>query len=315
MKTIINLLFTILFLSVQLLAQYPSKPKPMKYVSDFANMLSSTEINNLEEKLSTFSRNNPEKIEMVLVIVNNLSGKDIKEYSIGLAENWNIGRKGKDKGILVLMAKQERKVRIEVGYGLEEKLSDAKASDIIQNIIIPEFKKGSFYNGFEKGCTAIISEISNFKNEVAEDNNNNSDNVRQNDNNRTENYEQNNDYEKNNSKSRGTGSVFMFILFIIFIYIIYLIFKRKGFSTTGYNTNSSRTYNNGRRVTSYSDHFVNKGTYFDSKTYSDYSDTKTYSDYSDSKYSDYSDYKDYSDYSDYSDSSSSFGGGGADGSW
>ena len=98
MKTIINLLFTILFLSVQLLAQYPSKPKPMKYVSDFANMLSSTEINNLEEKLSTFSRNNPEKIEMVLVIVNNLSGKDIKEYSIGLAENWNIGRKGKDKG-------------------------------------------------------------------------------------------------------------------------------------------------------------------------------------------------------------------------
>jgi uncharacterized protein len=317
MKQTFNLLLTILILSFQLQAQYPSKPKPMQYVSDFANMLTPAEKNNLEEKLSNFSRNNPDKIEMVLVTVTNMSGKDVKDYSIGLAENWNIGRKGKDKGILVLMAKQERKVRIEVGYGLEDKLSDTKAATIIQSVIIPEFKKGSFYNGLENGCTAIISEISNFKNEVAEDQNNNSDHIRENDdyNNRNNNYEQDK-YNNNNSRNGRSGVFYIFIFLIIFFYIIYLIFRRRSSGFSGYSTtNSSRTYNNGRRVTTYSDHYVNKSTYFDTKTYSDYSDTKTYSDYSDTKYSDYSDYKDYSDYSDYSDSSSSFGGGGADGSW
>jgi uncharacterized protein len=221
---------------------YPVRPSPMEYVNDFAKMLSSTPKNNLEEKLSNFSGNNPEKIELVLVTVNNLSGKDIKEYSIELAEKWNIGREGEDKGVLVLMAKQEQKVRIEIGYGLEEKLSDTKASDIIQSIIIPEFKKGNYYDGLEKGCSAIINEISGFKNDL-----------------------------KENNTPKGLSSWQVILLFLLASVIIVMI----ALVSSSYSSkkNHSKSYRNVKS---------NASSYSDNNTYSDYSNKSDYSDYSDS---------------------------------
>jgi len=92
----------------------------------------------------------------VILTVPSLEGETIEDYSIKVAEAWKIGQKGKDNGIIFTVAKQERKMRIEVGRGLEGKLTDLMAGRIIDLVITPLFKQGNYDEGFKAGVAALI---------------------------------------------------------------------------------------------------------------------------------------------------------------
>lgn len=153
MKTFLCLLFC--FLSFQLFAQsIPPKPEPAIFVNDFAKIFSSTEISMLEQKLKAYDDSTSTQI--VIATVQNLQGFSIKDFANVWARNWGIGQKGKDNGILILYSQEDRKIRIETGYGNEGALPDAVCVQILDNKAIPNFKKGDFYNGFEEAISEII---------------------------------------------------------------------------------------------------------------------------------------------------------------
>lgn len=94
--------------------------------------------------------------QVVVVTVPNLQGSTIEDFGYQLGRFWGIGQQGKDNGALLIVAKEERKVRIEVGYGLEDRLTDAQSSVIINQIITPAFKQGDFVTGITQGAEAIV---------------------------------------------------------------------------------------------------------------------------------------------------------------
>jgi uncharacterized protein len=97
--------------------------------------------------------------QVVVVTLEDLQGYTIEEFGYQLGREWGIGQAGRDNGALLLVGKDERKVRIEVGYGLEGALTDALASDIIQRVILPEFRRGQFDEGILEGTRAILQAI------------------------------------------------------------------------------------------------------------------------------------------------------------
>ena len=96
--------------------------------------------------------------QVVVVVVNSLQGKVLEDYSNGLMRAWGIGQRGKNNGALLLVAMKEKKLRIEVGYGLESRLTDAKSKRIISSIA-PALGKGDFDSGLRSGATQIIQTI------------------------------------------------------------------------------------------------------------------------------------------------------------
>ncbi len=96
---------------------------------------------------------------MVVATVPDLQGYDIATFGYQLGRHWGIGQREKNNGVLLLVAKKERRIRIDVGYGLEGTLTDAISVNIIQTIIRPAFKRGQFEEGIEAGTTAIIQAL------------------------------------------------------------------------------------------------------------------------------------------------------------
>jgi uncharacterized protein len=96
---------------------------------------------------------------VVVVVLNNLRGNDLEEYSNKLARHWGIGQKGKNNGVLLIFAIKERKVRIEVGYGLESKLTDAKSKDILRTYVVPKLRRGDFDAAARDGTGYIINAL------------------------------------------------------------------------------------------------------------------------------------------------------------
>jgi uncharacterized protein len=94
--------------------------------------------------------------QVVVVTLPDLQGASIEDYGYQLGRAWGIGEKGKDSGALLIVARDDRKVRIEVGYGLEDRLTDAQSSVIINQVITPPFKTGNFAGGITQGAQAII---------------------------------------------------------------------------------------------------------------------------------------------------------------
>lgn len=94
--------------------------------------------------------------QIVVVTLNDLQGYAIEEYGYRLGRQWSVGQKDKNNGVLLLVAESERKVRIEVGYGLEGMLTDALAANIINGVILPEFRNGKFSSGIREGTHAIV---------------------------------------------------------------------------------------------------------------------------------------------------------------
>ncbi|GFE58444.1 YgcG family protein [Geobacter sp. AOG1] len=124
------------------------------HVNDYAGMLSPAVVQQLERRLAEFEQS--DSTQIVVLTVPTLAGENIEAYSIRVAESWKIGQKGLDNGAILLVAAQERKIRIEVGRGLEGKLTDLVAGRIIRNDIGPRFKAGDFDGGVQAGVTAIM---------------------------------------------------------------------------------------------------------------------------------------------------------------
>ncbi len=153
---LISLLFLSLLVSQLGFAQFTIPPKPdfQTSVYDYANLLSTNEKTQLEEKLVRYSDSTTTQI--VVITVNDLKGEYIATVATNWAQTWGFGDAKKDNGVLILVAKTERKIWISPGYGVEDRLIAATNADIIRNIITPEFKAGSYYNGLNKGADSII---------------------------------------------------------------------------------------------------------------------------------------------------------------
>ncbi len=123
-------------------------------VVDAAGILSSGQKQELIAKLSAYEKESSDQI--VVATVPSLNGMDIETYANRLFRAWGIGQKTENNGLLLLVAPNERKVRIEVGYGLEGTVTDALSAIIIQNAIIPEFRNGDYGAGIIKGTDDIL---------------------------------------------------------------------------------------------------------------------------------------------------------------
>jgi uncharacterized protein len=130
-------------------------PEPKGRVSDYTSTLSSSQIETLDRTLAEFENQTTNQIAVVLIPT--LAGDSLEDYSIRLAEKWQIGQKGRDNGVILLIVTQDRKIRIEVGYGLEGVLPDSLAGDIIRQVIAPRFREGRFFEGVEAGVSAIMA--------------------------------------------------------------------------------------------------------------------------------------------------------------
>jgi len=132
----------------------PEKPSFQTSVYDYANVLSADEKTQLEEKLVRYSDSTSTQI--VVITIESLKGEDVSQLATKWAHTWGLGQAKEDNGVIILVAKDERKIAINPGYGLEDRLTAGIGGEIIRNIIIPEFKAGSYYNGLDKGADALF---------------------------------------------------------------------------------------------------------------------------------------------------------------
>ena len=123
-------------------------------INDEAHVFSQNERDELLNLLQNFEQNSTTQI--AIVTLNSLENRSIEELSLEIARGYKLGQKESDNGVLLLVVPNEKKVRIEVGYGLEGVLTDAVASQIINSIMIPEFKNGNMSEGVKEGVLAII---------------------------------------------------------------------------------------------------------------------------------------------------------------
>ncbi len=141
-------------------------------VNDYASMISPGARADIEGKLKQFEQQ--ESTQIVILTIPSLEGDPIEDFSIRVAEAWKIGRKGSDNGVLFIVSKNDHKVRIEVGYGLEGRMTDLLAGRIIRDEVAPSFKNGNFDEGFAKGVTAIMDAVrGEYKGKPQKENNDN----------------------------------------------------------------------------------------------------------------------------------------------
>lgn len=193
-------ILTIFFISVSVLANsqnfdfLPSQPTGM--VNDYADMLSTNEEYKLEQKLRSYRDTTSNVI--VIAIINSLEGYSREEVATELMNNWRIWEGERYNGVLILISKTDRELKIEIGYGLEGAIPDAMANRIVQDILIPNLRNGSVYQGLDNATNAIIQLASGEYEGV----------------------------EKNYSRSSNTNNDFpVDVLIIIGIIIIYLVSK------------------------------------------------------------------------------------------
>lgn len=134
---------------------FPPRPSPPRLVNDLANMLSESEEASLEAKLQEYERTSSTQI--TVVTIKSLGSYEIAQYAVELGNRWGVGQKGKDNGAVILASLDDRAVNISSGYGLEGTLTDIKSGQIIRNEILPQFKEGNFYAGFDRAADAIIA--------------------------------------------------------------------------------------------------------------------------------------------------------------
>ena len=129
-------------------------PPLTQRVTDLTGTLDAQQARTLESQLAAFEKT--KGAQLGVLIVPTTQPETIEQYSIRVVNDWRLGRKGVDDGALLLIAKDDRALRIEVGYGLEGVLPDAVANRIIDEIIVPQFKRGDFYAGIASGLSAMM---------------------------------------------------------------------------------------------------------------------------------------------------------------
>lgn len=160
----LNYLLAILFLIITLFSNLNAQkfPNPVGYVNDFANVIPAS----YEQKISTICQEVKQKtgVEIAVAIMPSIGDEEYRDYANRLFEAWAIGQKGKDNGVLVFNTVKERKIWIEVGYGLEGVLPDGLVGRIRDQYFIPHLKNNDYGNGHLSGVTAIAQIIAKEKN-------------------------------------------------------------------------------------------------------------------------------------------------------
>lgn len=134
---------------------FPPPSNPPRLVNDFAGLMTPLQQENMEGILDDFSKTTSNQI--TIVTVKNLNGYDPSQYATELGNYWKVGAKGKDNGVIILVSKEDKKINISPGPGLEPVLTDALCGRIIRNEMAPSFKQGDYYNGLQNAVNAIIA--------------------------------------------------------------------------------------------------------------------------------------------------------------
>lgn len=152
------LLSLLLFFAGTVFSQnIPPVPNPPRLVNDYTQTLTKDQIDALEKKLVAVDDSTSTQIAVVLV--KTTGGMDVADFALELGRQWGVGGKEFDNGVVLLIAKDDRKLNISTGYGLEGALPDATASYIIDEVIVPNFKGDDYYRGIDEGTDAIIKAV------------------------------------------------------------------------------------------------------------------------------------------------------------
>ena len=135
----------------------PNYPNYSAYVNDYAGVLQSGIKTQTEDLIAKVEKET--NSEIAVAIVSSLEGVSVEEYAVTLFEKWGVGKKKEDNGVLLLVAIEDRKLRIEVGYGLEGTITDLEAGNIIDDVIVPKFKQNDYSTGVYDGVVAIANQI------------------------------------------------------------------------------------------------------------------------------------------------------------
>ena len=146
-------------------AGMPPFPELTGPVVDGANLLSADAQDAIVRKLRAYDQSSGN--QLVVVTVASLDGYPIEQWGYQLGRHWGIGEKGKNTGAILIVDRDERKLRIEVGYGLEGTLTDAQSDNIIRNVILPPFKQGDYAQGIDDGVDAILAVLGGAQDETA----------------------------------------------------------------------------------------------------------------------------------------------------
>jgi uncharacterized protein len=126
-------------------------------VNDYAKVITADQTRKLEDQLAQFEQDTGHQV--AILTIPSLEGDSLEDFSIRVAENWKIGKQGFDNGVILVVVPKDRRLRLEVGYGLEGVLPDAVANQIISQYIIPRFRAGDFSSGIVAGIDAVLRVI------------------------------------------------------------------------------------------------------------------------------------------------------------
>ncbi|HIP49013.1 MAG TPA: TPM domain-containing protein [Lutibacter sp.] len=159
-KKLLLLILVLLQFSFGIQAQdyLPEKPKLATSVYDGAHLLNTSQKTSLEQKLINYA--DTTSTQIVVATITSLEGRNINFYATQWAHKWGIGQEETDNGVLFLIAKDDRKMSIQVGYGMEHLLTDAVSRRIIELVIAPHFKNGDYYSGMDAGTTSMMEVMS-----------------------------------------------------------------------------------------------------------------------------------------------------------
>ncbi|MCO4820624.1 MAG: TPM domain-containing protein [Flavobacteriaceae bacterium] len=207
------LAFLIVFVSINsAYAQFkiPEKPDFQTSVYDYINLLSSSEKSNLEEKLIRYSDSTSTQI--VIAIISSTEGENINFLGANWGEKWGIGQEKEDNGILILLARDDRRIAINTGYGVEHLLTDAMSKRIIEREIIPYFKQNDYPGGLNRGADAIFEVLTG-------------------------------EFESGGNRTNSDGFPIGVIVFLIVMFVIFIIAiskNRRGKGNGGGNSGTKR---------------------------------------------------------------------------
>ena len=154
MKKVLFLIVWSLLTSVAYGQAIPPKPNPPRLVNDLANILTAEQEQALENKLVKYDDSTSTQI--VVLTIETIGGTSIEEYALQILRDWGVGNKRTNNGIVIVAAIQDRKMRIEVGYGLEGVVPDITAQHVIEENLAPNFREGNYYRGFDQAADALI---------------------------------------------------------------------------------------------------------------------------------------------------------------
>ena len=193
------LFFSLLLLSSLAVGQTVEIPERPSFETSYyefkTQLLSPAEKKAIEQKLINYA--DTTSTQIAVVVVSTTGGEAPWKYAFDIADKWKVGQKGKDNGVLLMIAKGDKKIAIQTGMGTQHLLTDAMSKRIIENEITPEFKRGNYYAGIDKGTTAIMQVLKG-------------------------------EYKGEPKREKGVGGGLVFFFIFLFIVIISILSRRGG---------------------------------------------------------------------------------------